>query len=91
MARDMTPDDEETARGFTRPFRTYYQHTACGTTHRLGREPAQQLATDPAALAVLTCPSCHAPFPLDHFVWVDFREDGNRNFPGEPTAYPIGS
>lgn len=91
MARDMTPDAEETARGFTRPFRTYCKHTACGNTHRLGRESATKFATDPTTFSVLFCPSCRAPFPLDHFVWVDYREDGNRNFPGEPTLYPVGS
>lgn len=91
MARDMTPNDEETARGFTRPFRVYYQHIACGNTNRLGRDPATKLATDPTSFAVLHCPSCREPFPLDHFVWVDNREDGNPGLPGDATAYPVGS
>lgn len=91
MARDMTPNAEETARGFTRPFRTYTQHTPCSSKTKLGRYPSQQLATDPASHPYLWCDTCMDRFIASEFTWVDEREDGDVNAPGEVTAYVVGT
>lgn len=91
MPRDMTPVAEETAKGWTRPFRTFVKHTACGTTFRLGRQLATDFATDPASHTQLPCTNCRETFDVADFTWVDENDSGDVNVKGEETAYPVGS
>ena len=66
--------DEERARGFVRPLRLTYLHTACGTRTTMGRAIAETYAAQPDFYGATYCVGCrrHLPAgPAGEFVWVD--------------------
>lgn len=69
----LTP--EERAKGFVRPVRDIYKHTACGTTTVMGRSIAETYARQPSFYSGTFCAHCRSHFPLDQFTWLD---DGSQ-------------
>ena len=61
---------EERAKGFIRPLRTTYIHTACGGKTIMGASIAETFARDPKFYTSGTfCSVCLKHFPLKEFVW----------------------
>ena len=60
---------EERAKGFVRPVRDSYVHTACGTVTRMARSIAETYARDPNFYSGTFCCHCQSHFPLDQFTW----------------------
>lgn len=79
--REHTPDgqqraylvlsDEERAKGWVRPYRDSYQHTACGTVTTMGRPIAETYARDPSFYGGTYCTGCRTHLPLAEFRWVE--------------------
>jgi hypothetical protein len=67
--------EEERAKGFVRPYRDRYIHTACGTVTTMGRALSETYARDPHFYTGTFCCHCSTHFPLDQFVW---EADGER-------------
>ena len=67
--------EEERAKGFTRPYRDSYTHTACGAVTTMGRALSETYARDPHFYTGTFCVHCSTHFPLDQFVWT---VDGTR-------------
>ena len=61
--------DEERAKGFVRPVRQSYVHTACGAVTRMALAIAETYAREPAFYSGTFCSHCRSHFPLDQFVW----------------------
>lgn len=66
--------EEERAKGFVRPVRTSYTHTACGTVTTMHRSLAETYARDPKFYNGTFCACCRHHFPLDQFVWTGTNE-----------------
>jgi hypothetical protein len=66
--------DEERAKGFVRPVRRSYIHTACGGVTRMSTELAETYARDPGFYGATFCVACHAHCPVGEFTWVDDGE-----------------
>lgn len=69
--------DDELAKGFVRPVRESYIHTACGTQTRMHRKLAETYARDPYFYSGTFCSHCQSHFPVGEdgqFVW----EDGSK-------------
>lgn len=60
---------EERAKGFVRPVRQTYTHTACGTDTRMGLAIAETYARDPGFYSGTFCVHCKTHRPLTEFVW----------------------
>lgn len=66
--------DEDRARGFVRPLRLTYLHTACRTRTSMGRAIAETYAAQPGFYGATYCVGCrkHLPVGVDgEFVWVE--------------------
>lgn len=61
--------DEERQKGFVRPVREAYVHTACGAVTRMSRPIAETFARDPSFYSGTFCSHCRHHFPLDQFTW----------------------
>ena len=63
--------DEERHKGFVRPLRRAYKHTACGCLTTMALSIAETLARDPGFYTGGFCAGCRAHFPNAEFVWPD--------------------
>ena len=63
----LTP--EERAKGFVRPVRRSYIHTACGTVTTMSIEIAETYARDPKFYSGTFCCGCRTHLPLAEFLW----------------------
>lgn len=66
--------DDERAKGFVRPVRTSYWHTACGSVTTMGLPLAETYARRPDFYGSTYCVRCgkHRPVGADgEFHWVD--------------------
>lgn len=61
--------EEERAKGYVRPLRYRYQHTACGTVTSMTFSIAETYARDPNFYGGTFCVGCKKHFPVDQFVW----------------------
>jgi hypothetical protein len=61
--------EAERAKGFIRPVRHTYRHTACGTTTRMGQALAETYAANPAFYGSTYCVHCHMHAPVAEFTW----------------------
>lgn len=71
--------DEERAKGFVRPYRAVYVHTACGTETRMGVAIAETYARQPSFYGATYCVHCskHLPVGADgEFEWLDGSKVG---------------
>lgn len=69
--------EEERAKGFVRPLRTFYIHEPCGTTTRMHQAIAETYARMPEYYGGTYCSHCKGHFPvgaLGQFKW----EDGTK-------------
>ena len=66
--------DEERARGWARPYRDTYTHSACGWDTAMGRKLAETYARDPKFYGATYCSHCRAHFPVSEFVWKGTHE-----------------
>ena len=63
--------DEERAKGFVRPVRRSYRHTACNGVTTMGQSIAETYARNPAFYGSTYCTYCQMHKPVSEFVWVD--------------------
>lgn len=56
--------EQELAKGFVRPVRYRYTHTACGTETTMGAKIAETYARDPGFYGGTFCVGCGGHFPL---------------------------
>lgn len=71
--------EDERARGYVRPVRRTYVHTACGTSTTMGQAIAETYAANPGFYGSTYCVSCgrHRPVGADgEFVWKDGSKVG---------------
>ncbi|OJV23260.1 MAG: hypothetical protein BGO26_10150 [Actinobacteria bacterium 69-20] len=61
--------EDERARGFIRPVRRSYVHTACGTVTTMSQAIAETYARDPHFYGSTYCASCRMHRPVAEFVW----------------------
>ncbi len=61
--------DEERAKGFTRPLRIAYVHTACGAVTTMGQAIAETYARDPKFYGSTYCIKCKKHLPVAEFTW----------------------
>ena len=61
--------ESERKKGFVRPVRRSYRHTACGTVTFMGTALAETYARDPGFYSGTFCSNCRTHFPLNEFVW----------------------
>lgn len=61
--------EDERAKGFVRPVRHSYIHSACGTVTTMARSIAETYARDPGLYTGIFCSSCRQHFPVAEFVW----------------------
>jgi hypothetical protein len=62
---------EERAKGFVRPVRRTYVHTACGTATSIGDALAETYARNPKFYGATYCVRCQMHKPVAEFVWDD--------------------
>lgn len=60
---------EEISKGFVRPFRDSYVHTACGVKTRMGQPLAATYARDPKFYGATFCVGCNKHLPVGEFLW----------------------
>lgn len=65
---------EERAKGFVRPVRRSYRHSACGTTTTMSLDIAETYARCPGFYSGTFCVACRQHFPLDQFLWEGTHE-----------------
>lgn len=70
-------DEEERKKGFTRPYRDTYRHTACGMLTRMGYEIAETYARDPFFYGGTYCTTCQMHRPVAEFTWEDGSQVGS--------------
>lgn len=75
--------EEERAKGFVRPLRTSYRHSACGTTTRMGLALCETYARQPSFYGATYCCTCRKHRPVAEFTW-------NDDF-GRDTGETVGS
>jgi hypothetical protein len=69
--------EAERSKGFVRPVRTAYLHTACGTVTRMGQALAETYARDPSFYSGTFCVACGKHFPVGEageFLWDGTQE-----------------
>ncbi len=74
--------EEERQKGYVRPLRRSYQHTACGSVTTMGLALAETYARQPDFYGATYCVSCSMHRPVGEFVWVEH---------GRPTGQVVGS
>ena len=65
--------EQERKKGFVRPLRRAYVHTACGVETKMGLELCETHAREPGFYGGTYCCGCRAHFPVAEFTW---SEDG---------------
>lgn len=63
--------EEERAKGFVRPVRASYTHTACGTVTTMGTALAETYAREPKFYGATYCVKCSQHFAVAEFLWPD--------------------
>lgn len=66
---------EERAKGFVRPLRKSYVHTACNTVTTMGLALCETYARDPFFYSGTFCCGCGSHYPLNQFNWIE--KDGS--------------
>lgn len=61
--------EAERARGFVRPVRVTYVHTACGTKTTMGLAIAETYARSPSFYGATFCCHCGVHLPVGEFHW----------------------
>ncbi len=61
--------EAERAKGYVRPIRMAYKHTACGSITMMALALAQTYARDPGFYSGTFCVNCRQHLPLAEFVW----------------------
>lgn len=61
--------EDERARGFIRPVRRSYVHTACGAVTTMSQAIAETYARDPHFYGATYCTGCGMHRPVAEFVW----------------------
>lgn len=62
---------EEREKGFIRPYRDSYYHTACGVVTKMSREIAETYARNPSFYGGTYCVGCRKHLPLAEFRWLN--------------------
>ncbi len=65
---------EDRAKGFVRPLRFKYVHSACGAVTTMAASIAETYARDPSFYSGTFCSYCRHHFPLDQFLWDGTQE-----------------
>jgi hypothetical protein len=60
--------EDERKKGFVRPYRDEYKHTACGSVTTMGRSLSETYARDPSFYGATFCVHCNKHFPVAEFV-----------------------
>jgi hypothetical protein len=61
--------EDERAKGFVRPLRRSYVHTACGCVTTMATAIAETYARDPKFYGATYCVHCRKHLPVGEFVW----------------------
>lgn len=61
--------EEERAKGFVRPYRDAYRHSACGGVTHMGYELSATYARDPKFYGATYCCACARHLPVSEFTW----------------------
>lgn len=61
--------DAERAKGFVRPVRRSYIHTACGAVTTMSEAIAETYARQPHFYGSTYCVACRMHLPVDEFLW----------------------
>jgi hypothetical protein len=61
--------EEERAKGFVRPYRDSYKHSACGAVTTMGRALSETYARDPKFYGGTYCCGCYKHRPVAEFIW----------------------
>jgi hypothetical protein len=61
--------DEERAKGFVRPVRHSYVHTACGAVTTMGQALSETYARQPDFYGATYCCRCRMHRPVSEFTW----------------------
>lgn len=61
--------EEERAKGFVRPVRRSYKHTACRSITTMGQALAETYAADPKFYGATYCVHCGMHRPVSEFTW----------------------
>jgi len=61
--------EEERAKGFVRPVRRSYKHTACGGVTTMNLQLAETYARDPKFYGGTYCVHCQMHKPVGEFTW----------------------
>lgn len=61
--------DEEIAKGYVRPYRAAYVHTACGTETIMAERLAATYARQPTFYGATYCVGCQQHRPVGEFTW----------------------
>jgi hypothetical protein len=69
--------DEERTKGFVRPLRTSYWHSACGESTSMGQAIAETYARDPGFYGATYCATCRMHRPVAEFTWPDGSQVGS--------------
>jgi hypothetical protein len=67
--------EEERTKGYTRPLRRSYKHSACGVVTKMGLALCETYAVNPKFYSGTFCCGCGAHFPVKEFTWC---EDGQE-------------
>jgi hypothetical protein len=62
---------EERAKGFVRPVRDAYEHTACRTVTTMSRDIAETYARNPGFYGATYCVNCQRHVPVAECVWLE--------------------
>lgn len=60
---------EETSKGYTRPYRTSYVHSICGTKTTMSGKISATYARNPKFYGRTFCCGCGLHFPVAEFLW----------------------
>jgi hypothetical protein len=61
--------EAERAKGFVRPYRDAYRHTACGSVTTMGVALSETYARNPAFYGATYCVKCQMHKPVAEFTW----------------------
>lgn len=61
--------EDERRKGFVRPVRRAYRHTACGTVTTMSQALAETYARDPGFYGATYCVACSRHAPVAEFRW----------------------
>lgn len=61
--------EAERAKGFVRPYRDAYRHTACGSVTTMNAALSETYARDPKFYGATYCVRCRMHKPVGEFTW----------------------